>query len=748
MTYNEFQEKVYKYLMKEHKKNGFTFSFRKRVTKGAEANYFIGTEKSGYFALTFWNIPVAYPGSSSDLINLVFKWSENGIGYRLEFGQTNTPHDEQNKGALDLIILIKDRIKNVLDIHRESTPKHKMYNYNTAVKWVDYSDVNALIKEAIKFVNEIKQIVTEGILEVKSSLDSFQGDDISESEFLEDHERMILRRKKHSGTNDGPETTISDEPELENGILFEKKPSLNQIFYGPPGTGKTYKTIEEAVKICNPSFDVSQDRQAVKNEYMRLFDARQIAFTTFHQSTSYEDFVEGIKPQVVDEGITYEVESGIFKEICQRAKTIVAQERKDINWDNCRYFKMSLGGKERSDIHDWCIDNEVIALGYGGTEDLSSFKKGLKDFKTFREIFTSKYPELVQETKYHIQAAYSFWNLKKGDIVLVSKGNSIVDAIGVITSDYFFNPDEPIEYSHFRKVDWIATDLHTPPSRFVNKNLSQMSIYEFREQDIITSAFEELSKSKEDQDLKNYVLIIDEINRANVAQVFGELITLLEPDKRLGEKEELTVTLPYSKNAEKPFGVPNNVYVIGTMNTADKSVEALDSALRRRFNFIEVAPNPAIIKTQGELSESDGILTVDNEEEINLSLLLEIINARIELLLDKHHKIGHSYFLSINTIQDLKETFDQKLIPLLEEYFFGDYGKLALVIGEGFCTAKPTELNLNLFAHNTHEYEHLLGDKTIYNIKNCARLSDDDFFKGIKSLLNQGDTEETDDAEE
>ena len=167
----------------------------------------------------------------------------------------------------------------------------------------------------------------------------------------------------------------------------------------------------------------------------------------------------------------------------------------------------------------------------------------------------------------------------------------------------------------------------------------------------------------------NYVLIIDEINRGNVSQIFGELITLIEDDKRLGNSEALEDVLPYSK---EKFGVPPNLYIIGTMNTADRSVEALDAALRRRFSFEEMLPKPEVItnREKGDKSIVEGI---------NLGLVLETLNKRIELLVDKDHQIGHSYFLSVESIKDLKSAFQNKIIPLLQEYFFGDYGKIGTV---------------------------------------------------------------------
>ena len=171
------------------------------------------------------------------------------------------------------------------------------------------------------------------------------------------------------------------------------------------------------------------------------------------------------------------------------------------------------------------------------------------------------------------------------------------------------------------------------------------------------------AKAKKDES-QNYVMIIDEINRGNVANIFGELISLIEDDKRLGAREELRAELPYSHTI---FGVPKNVYIIGTMNTADRSVEALDSALRRRFTFKEMMPKSELVP-----------------EENNVRNIFEIINQRIEVLKDREHQIGHSYFMGVENEDDLKDVFYDKIIPLLQEYFYGDYEKIQLVLGEGF----------------------------------------------------------------
>ena len=327
-----------------------------------------------------------------------------------------------------------------------------------------------------------------------------------------------------NNTNEGD----SQETDTSNSITNLPQHPLNVIFYGPPGTGKTYTTIERAMRICEGSdFDDKISRQDLVEQYHEYIEDERIVFTTFHQSYSYEDFIEGIRATTENNTINYKVQDGVFKELCKSAA-------------------------------QW--------------------------------------------------------------------------------------PDE------------------------------------------------------------NFVIIIDEINRGNISRVFGELITLIEDSKRTGKLEEISVKLPYSRES---FSVPQNVYIIGTMNTADRSLAGLDLALRRRFTFEEMRPKTELLK---------GI----NVEGIKIDELLSIMNQRIEVLLDREHTIGHAYFMELKgepSIKKLGEIFQNKILPLLQEYFFDDWEKINSVLGEnGFISKRDVDKRLFKVKNSTDEKnkdENSLNEKTM-----------------------------------
>jgi len=548
--------------------------------------------------------------------------------------------------------------------------------------------------DALLYKEASRSVVTENIREIKEAIQfELERDKNSNpKEYDNSAFRMAVfdneyRRKIGLSKSDESKPIINKSPIMKN------EDQLNQILFGPPGTGKTYDTINKAIEIINPTFfkQNENDRDKLRDEFKKNLildwdiNNGQIGFCTFHQSFSYEDFVEGIKPMEPKDGDTYLkyiVEDGIFKKICRMARDnydgrsnsgghIISLT--DDEFDKASFYKISLGDinePEDQEIYDYCIEKGVIALGFGDGIDFTD-----KDETQVIEMYNEKYKE-----GYGATAINNFKNyLKTGNYVVVSKGTHYVRALGKVTGEYFFDPNSPIRYKHFRKVEWIQKDLDISIQDLYEKNLSQQTIYKLKSDWVKRDFFvksKNVIKDSIGHNPKNYVLIIDEINRGNVASIFGELITLIETDKRYGKPESLQVVLPYSK---EPFSVPPNLYIIGTMNTADRSIESLDSALRRRFSFTEMPPKSELIANEGSLKAKKGKLG-----NIDLVKLLDNINERIEKLVDKDHKIGHSYFMTVSSEEELIYAFTNKIIPLLEEYFFGDFGKIGLILGDSF----------------------------------------------------------------
>lgn len=464
--------------------------------------------------------------------------------------------------------------------------------------------------------------------------------------------------------------------------------SSNTILYGPPGTGKTFSTINHVVQTLDKTFEWD-NRDELKQRYDQLVSNGQVVFTTFHQSYSYEDFVEGIRANTNKESksISYDVEPGVFKNICESASDFEVSHKSKLEGGLAgrKIWKMSLGNTyigEEDSVYDYCIENEVVLLGYGDDVDFSSCKNSTQVYDEYKNAY-----EEVKPKDFAIQVVNTFVNkINKGDLVIISDGNHKFRAIAEITGDYHCLTQEQAEASYFqqaRSVKWLLTyDQSRPKEELFKKNLSQMTLYQLHNTTISREKLESLLKddAPKIQD-KQYAIVIDEINRGNISKIFGELITLIEPSKREGQPEALSVTLPYSK---KPFTVPSNLHVIGTMNTADRSLALLDTALRRRFDFIEMMPDYDVLKNE----------TGDNYQvkSINLALMLKAMNDRIEYLYDREHTLGHAFLMPVvelikkgdenNSFDELKFVFINKIIPLLEEYFYEDWSKIALVLGD------------------------------------------------------------------
>ncbi|BDD13006.1 hypothetical protein FUAX_54380 (plasmid) [Fulvitalea axinellae] len=500
---------------------------------------------------------------------------------------------------------------------------------------------------------------------------------------------------------------------------------LNQILYGPPGTGKTYNTINKALAIIQNISEKElirkiksdlkkankndseegierQVRIELKKRFQEYLDNGQIVFTTFHQSMSYEDFVEGIKPSSENGELSYDIEDGIFKTIASKAQ---AEENN---------FEATIANLKEELLNTEKMEGLEIPNGQ------TSFGLTYRGGKVF-----------------HVQPQDS------------SKEN----------------PWYPVNIAKIQRLFETGNE-----EGVYNITYARRIIEYLKDKKGLVSE----NTKKETP----HVLIIDEINRGNIAAIFGELITLIEDDKRLSAPEELTLTLPYSK---EPFGVPKNLHIIGTMNTADRSVEALDSALRRRFQFIEMPPRPELLLNEEQTEE---IVKLWNDDQYNikrtdedwygkdfrevadalysklgitrqieemgidkgerkkwavsdfgdrlnmdlpLTNFLTTLNKRLEALLDRDHAIGHSYLINLKNLQDFKTALQHKIIPLLQEYFYNDYAKIGLVLGQGFVAKEDSETT---FA-NFDDSEHDIQPHPTYHLANVENMTDEEFKEAL-----------------
>lgn len=414
---------------------------------------------------------------------------------------------------------------------------------------------------------------------------------VTKSKYIPKILEMIEGDSKQDNNN--PQT-FETMTEIE--ILRQKKQIILQ---GAPGTGKTYKTASIAVGICNPAFTDFANHQKVMEEYERLLNEGQIAFCTFHQSMDYEDFVEGLKPEVKGNAVEYNVQNGIFKTICEKAQT-----------------------KEDADITT-CIDKYLQSI------------KGYENKKTI--------PTLTGKSE-----LYVWW----------TEGNDTISTRSVLSKS-----EKGDQYS---------------PSPLNIEKVKMQALGEGVENNWRHYAQAFINAVKKEYNLENqvsdkpYVLIIDEINRGNVSKIFGELITLLEADKRSGGgTHHISLKLPYSKD---DFSVPSNLYIIGTMNTTDRSTGTIDYAVRRRFAFVTLESRADVIENW-----CDSQSVASDVKKAALALFAQINGLGRKdssSFIAKHKaadfeledlKVGHSYFM-VKDMASLKLKMHYEVVPLIKEY--------------------------------------------------------------------------------
>ena len=450
---------------------------------------------------------------------------------------------------------------------------------------------------------------------------------------------------------------------------------LNTILYGPPGTGKTYATFRRCVEICDgPASDI--DSASIRSRYDQLVDEKRIEFVTFHQAYGYEEFVEGLRPEAAGEGggLRLIPRDGVLKAIAARAENTPLEEV-----GKRRFFKVSL---ERPGLFKECLRDGWVGHYWPENEDWSDprydssgavknrIREGkLGSLKNFAPIATVTFRS----------------KMKRGDLVVVPVSGRTEHswasgekrrywAVGEVVGNYEFHAGKHFPHRRAVRWHWVSTDNPQPVKDFQDRQFTTHTLQQLRPNR--PNAL--IKHLKQDPQRLPYVLVIDEINRANIAKVMGELITLLEDDKRAGAENEIAVTLPHSGDR---FTLPGNLHVLGTMNTADRSIALLDTALRRRFTFEEIAPDPTLLTEAGE------------QAGIDLPAVLRTMNDRLEWLVDRDHRIGHAWFLGAKSRQDVDEVMRRKVIPLIAEYFYDDWEKVRAVLGgtDAFITREKLE---------------------------------------------------------
>ena len=485
---------------------------------------------------------------------------------------------------------------------------------------------------------------------------------------------------------------VMQEPEVAYNPQTSLNHPLNLILYGSPGTGKTFHTINYALSIIENRTLAElalEERQELRTRFESYMEEGWVQFVTFHPSFTYEDFVEGIKPQTVQGKVLYDIEDGVLKHMATQAKRHLV----DVFYSMVPVMEIS-------------VDYDTMYQSF-----LSFIQRD--EFESFRSR-TGKKMQLQKIDR-------------TGNLTVRPENSFLSYSIHKTKLKKLFNQFPTMEHIEHTENDisHLLGGVNTRAYWSVLKSLKDFQkIYV---QEIIDQREEEQQKEVEEQKAepidvaqlsanaraqsRKFVLIIDEINRGNIAGIFGDLITLIEPDKREGSEEALQLVLPYSKTW---FSLPTNFHIIGTMNTADRSVEALDSALRRRFTFVELQPQPELL-TQPPISGVD------------LNKMLTAINNRIAVLLDADHAIGHSYFMKIKSLAELKTVFSNKILPLLEEYFYGDLGKVGLILGKDFIDVEKS--SADIFADFDYEYMHEIKDGKVYRLKSIEQMEASSFIR-------------------
>jgi 5-methylcytosine-specific restriction endonuclease McrBC GTP-binding regulatory subunit McrB len=482
------------------------------------------------------------------------------------------------------------------------------------------------------------------------------------------HDEAHLRRMLSSIAFAPIAHAVASQPKVPAKTYAPTGPASNIILYGPPGTGKTHSVRRRALELLGAKDLKDEDLQ---KEWGRLRREGQIVFCTFHQAFAYEEFVEGLRAVTDEKGsIHYRVVPGVFKQIALAASA-EGLSTADENPDDFDAL--------------WKLLLEELQVKPRIAESVT--KKQLRLERLYDDI------EAVPIVEGPVKKSLVATRAKMREHW--SNRASLGDFPNTVNLGGTGDPNATARWVVYREL-------------LVKSKASSADELDPSSIDGAMKACRALVSGRKFKFIKGcrqYILVIDEINRANIARVFGELITLLEPDKRLGMPNELQVQLPASKEW---FGVPPNLHIIGTMNTADRSIALMDVALRRRFTFEEMMPDA------GQLERVLNDAEVDKKLIERTVAVFKKLNERLRYLYDREHQIGHAYFLGVRSLADLRTVFADRILPLLQEYFFGQWDKVALALGYPLkADGKPKNLRGEEHGQGTFLTAQKLDEKSV-----------------------------------
>ena len=528
----------------------------------------------------------------------------------------------------------------------------------------------------IKFTNQIK--LSRTILDKYENLKSIQGKrEIKSQESID----YILNNEDI----DKDLALINIDKLQQNKDLFP----INQILYGPPGTGKTYR-LSRIMDKFTQSLNIKSN-----DDTDALYEMLKIENYTWYQVAAailYDAAMSDVN------GGWLKLNNGIVNHILFKLKSIKSGSKtptQTISSDllfhtkiDCKYVKTQERRApfvfEKNEKSEWCVD--IKALNDECPEAIDLYEK-YKEIKE-QKVGTSYTKQNFKFITFHQSYGYE----------------EFVEGIKPVFDSE--NEDGDITYEISKGIFYQCCE-----------NALLLSEYKGKLRDFCDLSKDE-RKSFFNDSTPKYAIFIDEINRGNISKIFGELITLIEPSKRLGADDEIMVELPYSK---EKFGVPSNLYIIGTMNTADRSIALMDTALRRRFEFVEMMP------------EYDNLNEI-NIEGINIGKMLKTINDRIEYLYDRDHTIGHAYFIGVTDMGALANVFKNRILPLLQEYFYDDWEKIRLILGDSQFIKEKKPANA-LFKSGI-DY---INDKILYEIDKEAFYDEQNYLKIYNLSSSQAD---------